>query len=105
MLTDFIPSNLHEITVASLDSWEERDRQGPFLPDNRRGYAHVKPVGWTSTGCPSSTLLPVDQYPLHGLGFYDVDESSEQFSSYIWSGWTSKAVQQMQVEIRMLLLC
>ena len=64
-------SNMARIACASLEAWEKRDQQEPFLPDNRTGYARVSPVGLTATGMASQTSLPEDQCPLHGLGFYD----------------------------------
>ena len=51
----------------------------------------VTPIGFTSTP------LPADQYPMHGLGFYEEEESSTQLTTYIWSCWTNKAVQPLHV--------
>ena len=96
-LQDFIPVLWQEIAVASLDAWDKRDQQETFLTDNRRGYARVTPIGLTSTGAPSQTPLPADQYPLHGLGFYDETKSSTQFATYVWSS-SSKAIQPMHVD-------
>ena len=88
----------HEIAATSLDVWDKRDQQEPFLSDNRRGYARVTPVGLTSTGVPDQMVPPADQYPLHGLGFCAENESTLQFTTYVWSSWTSKAVQPMHVD-------
>ena len=93
-LQRFVPDMWQEITAASLDAWDKREQQEPFLTDNRRGYARITPVG-TSTGVEGQTLPPADQYPLHGLGFCDQKESSTQFTTYVWSSWTSKTVQPM----------
>ena len=96
-LQDFVPKTWHEIKRASLDAWEKRDENEPFLPDNRRGYARVTPAGLTSTRDADQTLLPEDQYPMHGLGFYGHQESCAQFTTYVWEGWTGKTVQPMQL--------
>ena len=69
-----------------------------FLTDNRRGYARITPVGLTSTGVPGQELPPADQYSLHGLWFCDEKESTAQFTTYVWSSWTGKAVQPTHVD-------
>ena len=97
-LQGFIPQAWHEIAAASLAALEESHRQEPFLPDKRRGYARVKPVGLTSTGKAAQLMLSLDQYPMHGLGFCDEKESSEHFETYPWSGWSKKEAQPMQVD-------
>ena len=38
-LQNFIPDMRQEITAASLEAWDKRDQQKPFLTENRRGYA------------------------------------------------------------------
>ena len=63
------------------------------MSDNRRGYARITPVGLTCTGVPDQKVLPAKQYPLCGLGFYDEKERTAQFTTYVWSSGTSKAVQ------------
>ena len=47
---DAIPKIWLEITAASLDEVQERDKKPPFLPDNRSGYARVTPVALSSHG-------------------------------------------------------
>ena len=93
-LQRFTPERWQEIAAASLDAWDKRDQQKPFLTDDRRGNARVTPAGLTSTGVTSQTLPPADQCPLHGLGFCDEKESSTQFhfTTYVRSIWTRKAV-------------
>ena len=103
-LQEFIPATWKEITVASLDAWEERDKQSPFLPDNRGRYAHVRPVGLTCTGKPSPTLMLVDQYPLHALGLYFAEESSLQFLTYFGQDGRAKPFSQCKM-IRTSLIC
>ena len=51
-INDHLPQQWLEISAAALPIWEERDRQEPFLSDNRRGYVRISPIGLTSTGKP-----------------------------------------------------
>ena len=68
-----------------------------FLARQSQRVRQSTPVGLTSTGDAAQTLLPEDQHPMHGLEFYGQEESSAQFTTYVWSRWTSKTVQPMQL--------
>ena len=93
-----IPRQWIEITTQSLEAWKARDEKHPFLPDNRRGYARVTPVALSKAGVPNSSVLVLDEYPLHGLGLYENLESWEQYSGYVWDSWTTKAVQPVHID-------
>ena len=93
-----IPREWIEITTKSLEEWTERDGKAPFLPDNRRGYARVTPLALSRNGIPGLAVLTLDQYPRDGLGTYDDLETSNQFSGYVWSDWTTKTVQPMHID-------
>ena len=97
-LHKFIPDTWLEIAAASFDAWDKRDQQEPFLSNNRRDYARITPVGLSSAGVPGQTLPSADQCPLLLLGFRDEQETAAQFTSYVWSSWTSKTVQPMHVD-------
>ena len=77
---DKIPRQWIEITTQSLEAWKARDDTHPFLPDNRRGYARVTPVALSKVGVPDSSILVLEDSPLHGLGLYENLESWEQYS-------------------------
>ena len=93
-----IPRAWIEIATQSLEDWRARDEKSPFLPDNRRGCARVTPVALSRVGVPDTALLTLDEYPLHGLGLYDDLETCEQYSVYVWSNWTTKAVQPAHLD-------
>ena len=40
----------------------------------------------------------LDQYPRDGLGIYEDLETSDQYSGYVWSDWTTKTVQPMHID-------
>ena len=80
---DSIPREWIEITTQSLEAWKVRDEKSPFLPDNRRGYARVTPVALSKLAVPGSTVLMLNEYPLHCLGLYEDLESWEQYSGYV----------------------
>ena len=63
----------------------ERREVSIYLPDNRRGYASVTPIALSKVGVPNSNVLPLSDYPLHGLGFYEDLETCSEYSGYIWS--------------------
>ena len=95
---DDIPRQWIDITTNSLETWAARDQLSQFQDDNRRGYARVTPVALSSVGVPGSNILPLDEYPKHGLGIYDDYETSEEFSGYLWATWTTMAAQPMQID-------
>ena len=87
-----------EITTQSLEAWKERGDKSPFLPDNRGGYARAMPVALSKVGIPNTKVCSRDEYPLNNLGLYEDFESWEQYSGYVWSGWTSKVVQPVHID-------
>ena len=93
---DLIPRQWLEITTQSLEAWKARDEKSPFLPDNRRGYARVTPVALSKVGVPNTNVYALDEYLLHGL--YDDLESWEQYTGYVWSGWTTTVVQPVHID-------
>ena len=93
-----IPKDWIDITYNSLSAWEARDQLSPFRPDNRRGYPRVTPIALSSIGVPGSKVQPVDQYPIHDLGFYDDYEVSAEFREYKWATCTTMEAQPMQVD-------
>ena len=95
---DSIPREWIEITTQSLEAWNARDEQSPFLPDNRRGYARVTPIALYKLGIPDSAVLTLSEYPLQGLGLYDDLETCEQYSGYVWFSWTTKTVQPAHID-------
>ena len=92
-----IPRQWIEITTQSLEAWKLRDEVPPFLPENRRGYARVTPAALSKVGVPNTKLFVMDEYPLHGLGLYDL-ESWDQYLGYVWSTWTTKKAQPVHVD-------
>ena len=58
----------------------------------------MTPVALSSVGVPGSSILPLDEYPKHGLGIYDDYETSEEFNGYLWATWTTMAAQPMQID-------
>ena len=95
---DLIPRQWLEITTQSLEVWKLRDEKSPFLPDNRRGFARVTPVALSKVGVPNTTIYPMDEFPLHGLGLYDDYESWSKYKGYVWSGWTTRKTQPMHID-------
>ena len=93
-----IPRQWIDITTNSLETWAARGQLSQFQDDNRRGYARVTPVALSSVGVPGSNILPLDEYPKHGLGIYDDNETSEEFSGYLWATWATMAAQPMQID-------
>ena len=93
-----IPRQWIDITTNSLEAWDARDQLSQFHDDNRRGYARVTPVALSNVGVPGSSILPLDEYPKHGLGVYDDYETCEGFKGYIWATWTTMAAQPMQID-------
>ena len=93
-----LPRQWVDITTHSLKAWDARDQLSQFHHDNRRGYARVTPVALSSVGVPGSHILPMNEYPRHGLGIYDDYETSEDFNGYLWATWTTMAAQPMQID-------
>ena len=93
-----IPRQWVDITTNSLEAWNARDQLSQFHDDNRRGYARVTPVALSHQGVPDSKILPVDEYPMNGLGIYDDFETCEDFNGYIWATWTTMMAQPMQID-------
>ena len=57
----------------------------------------MTPIALSKVEVPNSNVLPLSDYPLHGLGFYDL-ETCSQYSGYVWSSWTTKMMQQVHVD-------
>ena len=58
----------------------------------------MTPVALSKAGVPNSSVLVLDEYPLHGPGLYENLESWEQYSGYVWDSWTTKAVQPVHID-------
>ena len=116
---DIVTDTLH---ASSSDTWNTlamvRLKLQEYIPATARNRQCISWLVWqpkrTCAGytsrlvrirCNSADLIAWRPVSIAWIRRYDVEESSAQFATYVWSEWISKAVQPMHTWTRVSWIC